>query len=608
MSRRWALGLWTCTFLVAMAIALVPGGAATPAADDRLQRILASMTLEEKVGQVFVIHVYGRTPTDADPRNLSTGRGARTFQEAIERFHPGGFIYFNFNSNIPEPLDATQVASLSNGLQEIALRQRSPVPLLMATDQEGGAVARVREPGTYFPGAMALGATRSRDRAREAARITARELRALGIHMNYAPVLDVNVNPANPVIGNRSFSETPDLVGSLGTAQVRGLQERDVSATAKHFPGHGDTDTDSHFGLAEIKHDRPTLDRIDLPPFRAAIAAGVDAIMTGHLVVPALDPGDPAAGVPAPPASFSRPILTGLLREELGFDGVIVTDSLDMGGVAVRPTGCPAPTDIRRCIPVAAIKAGADVLLNPPDVQIAYDAMLAAVRSGEISEARLDESVLRILELKERRGVLDDPFVDAAGVAEVVGTESHLRAAARTARRSITLLRNEARTLPLKRGQRVLVTGRSDSGAPRLASQLAASGVDASNYTTALVPTDSDIAEARRRASGVDAVVAATNFTAASAEAQRRFVDALRADGHRVVVAATRNPYDVGSLPIVHGHVIAYGARNISIDALAEVLLGDAELRGRLPVTIPGLYAYGAGIGYEDDGDEDDDD
>ncbi|HEY8394984.1 MAG TPA: glycoside hydrolase family 3 N-terminal domain-containing protein, partial [Thermaerobacter sp.] len=460
-----------------------------------IQRLIARMTLEEKVGQLFMIDVYGRTPTDPayEETNLGTGRGVRNFAEAIEKYHVGGFIYFNWNGNIGVPLDPRQVQDLSNGLQEIARRQRVPIPLLIATDQEGGIVARVREPATEFPGSMALGATRSATLAEQAARITARELRALGINMNLAPVLDVNVNPANPVIGVRSFAEDPDLVAELGVAQVRGYQAEGVIATVKHFPGHGDTDVDSHYGLPIIHHDRKTLDEVDLKPFRAAIAAGVDAVMTAHIVVPALDD----SGLPA---TLSRPILTRLLREELGFQGVIITDALNMQGAQVLPP---------ERIPVEAIKAGADILLMPPDVELAYNAVLDAVRRGEIPERRIDESVYRILELKLKRGLFEDPFADPAELAVLGTAESHA-VAAEIADRSITLLKNEGGVLPLPAGTRVLVTGPRTAGAETLATRLQEHGVTASAYGTALNPAPAEVEEAVRQAAGVDLLVVTT--------------------------------------------------------------------------------------------------
>lgn len=547
-----------------------------------IQRFIAHMTLEEKVGQMFMIDVYGRTPTDPayEDENLQSGRGVRNFAEAIERYHVGGFIYFNWNGNIGVPLDPQQVQDLSNGLQLLARQQRVPIPLLIATDQEGGIVARVRQPATEFPGNMALGAARSVELAEEAARITARELRALGINMNLAPVLDVNVNPANPVIGVRSFGEDPDLVARLGAAQVGGYQGAGVIATVKHFPGHGDTDVDSHYGLPIIHHDRATLDRVDLHPFKAAVAAGADAVMTAHIVVPALD----GSGLPA---TLSRPILSGLLREELGFDGVIITDALGMQGAQVLPP---------ERIPVEAIKAGADILLMPPDVALAYEAVLDAVRNGEISERRIDESVTRILELKMRRGLFEWNLPDTGDLAGL-GAPASRSLAQGIADGSITLLRNEGAVLPLRPGSRVLVVGPRTAGSAALAEELQSRGLAVTAVGTGLHPTAAEQEEAARRAMDVDVVVA-TTYNAPSYAGQRQLVDQLVATGKPVVVAATRNPYDAAVLPPTPGYLATYGYQPVSLAALARVLVGEVNPSGRLPVTIPGLFDYGAGLRY----------
>lgn len=591
-----ALRTLTAALLVALLAGLAATGAfAQPApevpdrADDAAVRGLVEsklrqMTLEEKVGQLFVIHVYGETPTDPnyEQTNLDGNRGARKFAEAIEKYHPGGFIYFNWNGNVPQPLDAGQVNGLSNGLQEIAAREGAGVPLLISTDQEGGVVARVTEPATVFPGNMALGAARSPEHAEEAARIGGRELRALGINTGLAPVLDVNVNPENPVIGVRSYSEDPDLVSELGAAQVEGYQSEDIIATAKHFPGHGDTNVDSHSGLPVIDHDRETLERVDLAPFRAAVESDIDAIMTAHIVVPALDDS-------GRPATLSRPILTDLLRKEMGFDGVIMTDSLGMAGVR-QQFG-----DDR--VPVEAIKAGADVLLNPPKVEVAHDAVLEAVRSGEISEKRLDESVRRILTLKAERGLFEDPYADPAGM-DVIGSPESLAAADEMSDESITLLKNEGGALPLASGTRVLVTGPAAANPMMLSDGLGGKGLDTEGYATSQSPTAAQIEAAKAKAADAEAVVV-TSYTANTDAAQQRLVRAMMETGKPVIVAAMRNPYDVAAFPDVDAYVAAYGFRGVNVRALSRVLAGEAAPTGRLPVTVPDLYPYGSGLTYD---------
>lgn len=562
--------------------AVKPGWKEDRVAKGWIQSKIRRMTLEEKVGQLFMVHVYGRTPTDPDYEeiNLEQKRGGKNFKEVIEKYHIGGVIYFNWTDNIGTPLDAKQVNALSNGLQKIAMKQRMKIPLFISTDQEGGMVARVTEPATVFPGNMAAGATRSIEYAGKSAEVMARELKSLGINMNLAPVLDVNVNPANPVINVRSFSEDPDLVAKMGVAQVKGFQGQNIVATAKHFPGHGDTDVDSHYGLPIIHHDRETLEKVDLKPFRAAIDAGIDAIMTAHIVVPALDD----SGLPA---TLSKPILTDLLRKEMGFDGLIITDSLGMSGANVLPPDR---------VPVEAFKAGADILLNPPDVDLAYNAVLNAVKSGEISRKRLDESVYRILWYKMKRGLFHHPYVDEKET-RVIGNNKHLETADRIAEKSITLLKNEKGALPLSKRKSVLVTGPSDGKPERLASLLEEKGISADAYTTGATPTSAQIEAAVEKAKGVDAVIV-TTYNADSNTGQQNLVRALKEAGKPVVVAAMRNPYDISAFPEVDGYLATYGNRDVSVRALAKALTGEVNPSGRLPVTVPGMFEYGFGLSY----------
>jgi beta-N-acetylhexosaminidase len=365
---------------------------------------LASMTLEQKVGQLFVDITFGTSAEAADRRNEPYGA---TPAELVARYHLGGVIYFDWSNGLGSP---AQITRLSNGLQTTALGPNPGVPLIICTDQENGTITRIGPPFTDLPSARELGITASAQDAMAAARVAGSELNAMGINTDLAPVADVNVNPANPVIGPRSFSADPAVAAKLTGAQVTGYQQESVSATAKHFPGHGDTTVDSHIGLPVVTHSGEQWARLDAPPFRSAIAADVDMIMTGHLAFPLLDPsGDPA--------TLSQPIITGLLRDVLGFRGVVMTDSLRMQGVRAR-----YPDDR---IPVLALKAGVDVLLMPQNLDIAYRSVLAAVRSGELTEQRIDESVTRILELKFRRGIVAQPLRDEAAAGAVVGSAAH---------------------------------------------------------------------------------------------------------------------------------------------------------------------------------------
>ncbi|SEQ71083.1 beta-N-acetylhexosaminidase [Virgibacillus subterraneus] len=540
------------------------------------------MTLEEKIGQLFVIHMYGKTPTDPnyEDTNLRMNRGAKNFKEAIEKYHIGGVIYFNWTGNIGTPIDTTQVNALSNGLQDIAMDQRMPIPLFVSTDQEGGIVQRITSPGTVFPGNMALGATRSTEYAAQSAAIMGEELSSLGINMNFAPVADVNVNPENPVIGVRSFSEDPDLVSDLTVAQVQAYEDQSVIPTAKHFPGHGDTNVDSHYGLPIINHDLETLHNVDLKPFQAAIDNGIDAIMTAHIVVPALDD----SGLPA---TLSEPILQGLLREEMGFEGLIVTDSLGMSGAnVVEPDR----------VAVEAFKAGNDILLNPPNVEVAYNSVLEAVQSGEISEDRVNESVYRILKAKMEKGLFGDTYTDPSEI-ENIGTEENLAKATEIANKSITLVKNENNLLPLQDDSSLFITGPSAGDPDYLSDLLREKGYDSSDYATNTSPSPNQIAEATSRAADADKIIV-TTYTANTNNAQQRLVESLMETGKPVIVTAVRNPYDIMAFPEVDGYLATYGNRDVSIEALARVLSGEVNPEGKLPVTIPELYEFGDYLSY----------
>ncbi|GGQ21287.1 glycoside hydrolase family 3 protein [Streptomyces roseolilacinus] len=565
----------------------------------RLVRTVSRMTLEEKVGQLFVMRVYGHSATHPDQADVDANLreiGVRTAAELVARYHVGGVIYFTWAHNTRDP---HQIADLSNGIQRAALAQRIPLPVLISTDQEHGIVARVGEPATLLPGAMALGASGARDVARRAAHIAGAELAALGIRQNYAPVADVNVNPANPVIGVRSFGADPQAVARMVAAQVKGYRGAGVAATAKHFPGHGDTTDDSHTKLPYIHHTREQWETLDAPPFRAAIAAGIDSVMTAHIVVPSLDPSED-------PATLSRPILTGILRERLGYDGVVVTDSLGMEGVRTKYG------DDR--VPVLALKAGCDQLLNPPDLDLAWNAVLDAVRGGEIGEDRLDESILRILRLKARLGLLRDPYVTREKVDRVVGRRSHLDAADRIAEATTTLLLNTDGFLPLNRltHRDLLVVG-ADPASPSgttgpptatLAAALTELGFTATALSTGTAPSAARIEQAVAAAAGKDAVVVGT-YNVSATSAQRTLVARLAATGVPVVTVAIRNPYDVAHLTGQRATVAAYAWTDVELRAAARVLAGRARPEGRLPVPVQRaddpsrvLYPIGHGLSY----------
>ncbi|WP_151774123.1 glycoside hydrolase family 3 protein [Streptomyces abyssomicinicus] len=601
LSRRTVLASAT---VVAASAAGVVGVAATPAAahqrDHGLKKIISRMSVEAKIGQLFVPYFYGTSATspsrsDQD-RNLRE-LGVRTVAELIAKYHIGGVIYFSgWANNIQDP---AQVAELSDGVQRASLALPTPIPSLISIDQEHGVNVRIGSGVTQLPGAMALGAGRSLSDARTAARISGTELAALGIHQNFAPVADVNVNPANPIINVRSFGADAGEVGRMVAAQVTGYRQAGVVACAKHFPGHGDTGQDSHTGLPVITHTREEWDRTDAPPFKAAIAAGVDSIMTAHLQVPALDPSNE-------PATLSPAILQGVLRGELGYDGVIVTDALNMQGVRTKYG------DDR--VPVLALKAGADQLLFPPDIDVAYHGVLAAVRSGEITEDRLDESVLRILRLKDKAGLLSgSPYTSPREIDRVVGARRHRLAAARIAERTTTLLVNEDEALPLGRGQRkLLVVGASPAfptdatrtTVPELAAAFDELGYATTQLATGRTPDTAKIDEAVAAAQGRDAVIVTTDNVNATS-AQRTLVSRLLATGVRVVHLAVRNPYDIAHLAGVPASLASYCWTEVELRAAARVIAGRVEPRGKLPVPVQRaddpaqvLFRSGHGLSY----------
>jgi beta-N-acetylhexosaminidase len=595
-SRRTVLA---ATAGVTAGLAIGTGTDAFGADDKKLRALVARMTIEEKVGQLFVMRVYGHSATDPDQADIDANLkeiGVRTAAELIAKYRVGGIIYFTWTHNTRDP---RQIAELSNGIQRASLAQPRGLPVLIATDQEHGAVCRIGRPATLFPGAMAMGAGGSRTDARTLGRISGAELRAMGVRQDYSPDADVNVNPANPIIGVRSFGAGPDAVGALVAAEVQGYRDAGVAATVKHFPGHGDTAVDSHTGFPVITHSRELWEKLDAVPFRAAIAAGVDSVMTAHIQFPALDgSGDPA--------TLSHPVLTGILRGELGYDGVVVTDSLGMAGVRTKYG------DDR--VPVLALRAGVDQLLDPPKPDVAWHAVLKAVQDGELTESRLDESILRILRLKSRLGLLDRPYVHEKDVGRVVGTGQHLAAADRIAERTTTLLVNEGGLLPLTRGTHgtVLVVG-ADPASPSgttgpptgvLAAALTELGFAATALSTGMDPSAADVDKAVAAARGADAVVVGTyNVTAGSG--QQRLVERLVATGVPVVAVAVRNPYDVARLPSVKACLATYSWTDVELRAAARVIAGEVAPRGSLPVPVQRaddparvLYPIGHGLTY----------
>ncbi|MDQ0378711.1 glycoside hydrolase family 3 protein [Amycolatopsis thermophila] len=555
------------------------------------EQTLRAMSLEDKVGQLFVADVWGKAADQPDQGNR-TKYGVDTPAEVIERYHPGGVIYFN-NSGTDNVDDPAQVAALSNGLQRAALASGARVPLIVSTDQEGGRVTRIAAPATEYPSSMAIGAGRSAEDARQLATVNGRELRAMGINQDFAPDADVNSNPLNPVIGSRSFSADPALAGQLVAAEVAGYQNsgpptETVSAAAKHFPGHGDAATDSHTGLPVINRTADQWRQIDLPPFRSAIEAGTDVIMSAHITVPSLDPS-------GEPATLSKPIMTGILRDELHYDGVVVTDSLQMAGVRQLHTDAE--------IPVLALEAGVDQMLMPPDLGLAVDSVLDAVKSGRLTEERIDQSVLRILKLKEKRGIVAKPLVNTRAVRQV-GSPGNREKIQSITDRTTTVLRNDAGLLPLRQPGKVLVTGWNNPNYPGYPAEPVRTLADRLGGTampTGANPAAATIENAVTAAGQADTVVVLTNGLRANT-GQGDLVRELLATGKPVVAVSIQEPYDAGVVD-APTWMATYDWRDVTMTSLAKVLRGEISPQGKLPVDIPAgddagqiRYPFGTGL------------
>jgi len=546
-------------------------------------RTFAELTLREKVGQLIMPWVLG----DYAPEGSASHE---RIAEYVQLQGVGGVIM-----SVGTP---TEVAAKLNDLQ-----RHARVPLLVAADLETGAGFRMRGavymPGTIelggatdFPSLMAVGAAGDEHLAYEMGRITALEARAVGIHIPFAPVLDVNNNPENPIINVRSFGADPGSVSRMGIAFVQGVQENGAIATGKHFPGHGDTEIDSHVALPVIRHDRIRMDSVELRPFKEAIDAGLGAIMTAHISVPSLNGGV------REPSTLSPLVLTRVLRDELGFEGLVFTDAMDMSAIARRHSAGEAA--------VLAIEAGADIILMPPDVEGAIDGLVAAVRSGQLSEARIDASVRRILETKERLELDRERFVPLDKIYDVVGIPEHEVVADRIAEGSITLLKNRGNLIPLNgtRSAQVLsVTFRrsTDILAGRQFNRLLRETYP--RLSTLDLDSDADEAEyaqVLRRARGRPLVVVSTYSNYAGAVEAREelaeFVQDLGELGVPHVVISFGNPYLISSFPDTQAYMLAWNGSEASQRAAAGALLGRFPISGRVPTGIPPLYEIGDGL------------
>jgi beta-N-acetylhexosaminidase len=524
--------------------------------------VVSRLSLERRVGQLMSVAFHGTTITSS-------------LEAMIRDRGVGGVVLYSENFT-----DASSLAKLVADLDRIA-RDAKSLPLFFEIDQEGGPVIRITKGATVLPSQMALAATADPERSvRSAATITSVELRALGLNWNFAPVADVNDEPTNPIISNRSFSSDPARVSALVTATVQAYAAAGFFCCAKHFPGHGSTTTDSHTGLPKIDVDRATLERIELPPFRAAIAAGVPAIMSAHIVVPALDP------TPELPVTLSKTVMTDLVRNTLGFQGIVVTDDLEMG--ALKSIG-EAAAGLR------ALQAGADYLLFRFDESAQREGhrlITDAVRTGSLSSARLDESVRRVVDAKRRFGILDGRRDQSAPDLAANGKTS-----LELARGATTLLRNRG-VLPLR--GRILAVSPTNAdisffeGQATLGSVMSSKRPDAITQSLPLRPSASDIDRVVAASRAADVVVVGTTNLFAYPE-QVDLVKALARD-KPVAVVALRGPYDILSVPEIPAYLCAYDSREPSLIAAAEVLLGERKPLGSLPAVVPGVFAIGAGM------------
>jgi beta-N-acetylhexosaminidase len=579
-----------------------PVPARTARGDKWADKTLRKLTVEEKIGQVFMIWCRASFLNLESPEYLQ-------WREAMQKYHVGSFA---MTVHVDGPFllrsEPYEAAELINRLQ-----RDSKLPLLFAADFERGVTTRLL--GTSnFPHAMAFGADGSTEDAQTFGRITAQEARAVGVHWNFFPDADVNSNPANPIINTRSFGEDPKQVGDLVAAYIKGAHEAGMLTTVKHFPGHGDTATDSHLGVASVNGDRAHLDSIELPPFRQAIAAGVDSVMVAHVTVPALDSD------PNHVATISPAVVSDLLEKQLGFKGLIVTDALDMAGLTHL-----FANNIGRAA-VEAFKAGNDLLLIPADLGASYAAMLRAVQSGEISRERLDHSVLKIMKTKASLGLNDTRTVDLSAIAASVGKPENIAFGQQVADAAITLVRDSGKVLPLKS------EGTAKAGLPYTTREETHNNVVAVLFSDD-VRTDSGRAFGRefrmrfpdahviyvdpRIAAGMSdevlkAVDEAQTVVAAvyviptagkignsvgMADATGKLLEQLLDHAaEKTAVVAMGNPYLASDFPKIKTYMCTFSNATVSEVGAIKALFGEIPIRGHLPVTIPNVARRGAGI------------
>jgi beta-N-acetylhexosaminidase len=573
------------------------------------EKTLRKLSTEEKVGQLFMIWVRAEFLNLNAPEYLQ-------LRDSMRKYHLGGFtmtvrwdppfLYRN------QPYEA---AELLNRLQ-----QDSRLPLLIAADFERGVTMRLHG-ATEFPHAMAFGAAGKLEYAEAFGRITAEEARAIGVHWNFFPDADVNSNPANPIINTRSFGEDPQQVGDLVTAYIRGARAGGMMTTVKHFPGHGDTATDSHLGVAQVTGDTARLKAVELPPFQRAIAAGVDSVMVAHVSVPALDSD------PNHVATTSSAIVTGLLKNQLGFKGIVVTDALDMAGLTRLYNA-----HIGRAA-VDAFKAGNDVLLIPADLDASYRAMLEAVQSGEIPPAQLDASVLKILKAKASLSLHKTRLVNVEALSTLVGQPANLALGQQVSDDAMTLVRDNGKLLPLKTSGTV-VTGlpyqrveevrdnmiaiifsddmRTEAGRmlerqirervpdahvtyvdPRIAAAISDDVLKVVDNARSVIAAVYEVPVAGKVMKGANGLTNSVSLSDASGALLQKVLDHA---AEKTVVLAMGNPYLAQDFPAVQNYLCTFSNATVSEVSVVKALFGEIAIRGHLPVSIPNIAQRGAGI------------
>ena len=559
-------------------------------ASPTVRRWIRLMTLHDEVAQLVFIAFHGESPN-------TRSREYRKFVRLITETKVGGLILNNVsNGRVVQKAEPYAVASFLNRLQKMTV-----VPLMVGGDFERGASMRLSGT-TAFPHAMAFGATGDPALARYEGEITAKEARALGVHWVYYPVADVNNNPDNPIINIRSFGENPQDVAAQVRAFIEGAHSDKrnlILTTVKHFPGHGDTSVDTHVNLATIPADRERLDRLELVPFKAGIEAGVDSVMTAHIAVPALAPPDL-------PATLSPAILTDLLRKDLGFNGLVITDALEMGGIAKGYNSGEAS--------VRALEAGADTLLMPADPDTAISAVMAAIASGRLSRQRVEASVLKILAAKEKLGLDRKRFVDVEAIGDVVDSPEANEKAQEIADKAVTLVRNNGGVLPLAAPEKtcwVVLPESRYSMEGQVFTQEVRKRINSGNGKNAVVAAimtldpgmpRQQVDENLARFSGCDNYVVAAFASVGASRSQGlagelpHALEAVAATGKPIVLAALGNPYLLRYYPQVAAYLATFSTVVPSEISAVRALFGEINIRGHLPVSIPGLASYHDGI------------